>query len=424
MCLVLVELLLKTLMKQDEHNESRICDLSLAGGNCLGLIARKVGDSIVDSVMYFVKLKLQEHKSEWRSHWAGTYALGSILEGPRVEKLSPYVLPLLRFLLDGMGDKNTHKKVKKITSRTLIRIFQFLHSPATGHSIISTENIEQIIPVLLKSIKDPSPDDAKKWDRSSYLAAEGCEAIYYIVQGYEGDPETVAGIEQRLFFLAAAAYETLSKVVRCLDVSEFIKPLLTFVLSKLETYQNLSQADKAKQGDLQSLWCGFLHVIIQKLSSLKETKPILLEFVHHANIMRLLLEALSSHELNQSVEPLIYSCFGVVALVIGEKFERYVSSVMHRVKKAIEPCAVMTDEYGNHLKRNILEAHSNILKGLKSSKAEVLIPHNSDILKFIEVVIKDVHRNESVERAAVEVLAVIADVFGTQSWGFVFNSRH
>lgn len=509
---LLVPMLLETLLKQDEDQdqEDGIWNLSMSGGTCLGLVAKTVGDAIVPLVMPFVQENIS--KPDWRSREAATYAFGSILEGPSVEKLSPMVVSALDFLLNAMGDENSH--VKDTTAWTLSRIFELLHSPATGFSVISPANFQRVMVVLLESIKD-----------SPHVAEKVCGAIYFLAQGYEGF-ETgssvltpyVANIITSLIVTAertdasdtklrSAAYETLNEVVRCsnlVESSQIITQLLPVIMTKLGQtidLQILSSDDREKQGELQALLCGVMQVIIQKLSSTDETKPIIFQAadqimmlflkvfacrsstVHEEamlaigslayatgpefgkympdfykyiemglqnfeeyqvcsisvgvvgdicralddkmlpycdNIMTLLLKDLSSGDLHRSVKPPIFSCFGDVALAIGEHFEKYIPYAMPMMQGAAEVCAEIDIddeemvEYGNQLKRSIFEAYSGILQGFKNSKAQIMLPHAPHLLKFIEVVVKDVHRDESVVRAAVAVLGDLADSLGSE----------
>ncbi|KAF5803016.1 putative importin-beta domain, armadillo-like helical, importin beta family [Helianthus annuus] len=507
---LLVPMLLETLLKQDEDQdqEDGIWNLAMAGGTCLGLVARTVGDAIVPLVMPFVQDNIS--KPDWRSREAATYAFGSILEGPSVEKLSPMVISALDFLLNAMKDQNSH--VKDTTAWTLSRIFELLHSPATGFSVISPANLQRVMVVLLESIKD-SPNVAEKV----------CGAIYFLAQGYEGFetgssvltpylPDIITAListaertDANDTKLRSAAYETLNEVVRCSNIAEssqLIAQLLPVIMNKLGQtieLQILSSDDREKQGDLQALLCGVMQVIIQKLSGTDVTKHVILQAadqimvlflkvfacrsstVHEEamlaigalaygtgpqfekympefykylemglqnfeeyqvcsisvgvvgdicralddkmlpycdNIMTLLLKDLSSGDLHRSVKPPIFSCFGDVALAIGEHFEKYVSYAVPMMQGAAEVCAQIdnTDEemveYGNQLKRSIFEAYSGILQGFKSSKAEIMLPHAPHLLKFIEVVVKDANRDESVVRAAVAVLGDLADALG------------
>lgn len=486
----LVPLLLETLLKQeeDQDQDDTIWNISMAGGTCLGLVARTVGDAIVPLVMPFVESNIL--KPDWRCREAATYAFGSILEGPTVEKLSPLVQAGLDFLLNAMKDGNNH--VKDTTAWTLSRIFELLHSPASGFFIISPENLKRVVGVLLESIKD-APNVAEKV----------CGAIYYLVQGYED-----AGLSASLLSpyltdiisclistadrtdggdskLRSSAYETLNEVVRCSNIAEtssIIAQLLPVIMNKLGQtmdIQIVSSDDREKQGDLQASLCGVLQVIIQKLSSTDDTKPIILQVadqimllflkvfgcrsstVHEEamlaigalayatgsqfdkympefykylemglqnfeeyqvcgitvgvvgdicralddkvlpycdGIMGLLLKDLASSELHRSVKPPIFSCFGDIALAIGEHFETYVPYALPMMQGAAEICAKMetADEeivdYGNQLRRSIFEAYSGILQGFKTVKPDVMLPYAQHLLKFIELVSRDNQR--------------------------------
>ncbi|CAA2967357.1 importin subunit beta-1-like [Olea europaea subsp. europaea] len=507
----LVPMLLETLLKQDEDQDQDdgTWNLAMAGGTCLCLVARTVGDAVVPLVMPFVEANISN--TDWRAREAATYAFGSILEGPSTEKLSPMVNAGLDFLLNAMKDANGH--VKDTTAWTLSRIFELLHSPATGFSVITVANLQRILGTLLDSIKD-----------APHVAEKVCGAIYYIAQGYED-----AGTSSSLLTpflrdiitnlittadrtdssdskLRSSAYETLNEVVRCsnlAETSQMIVELLPVIMSKLEQTSNLqivSSDDREKQGDLQASLCGVLQVIIQKLSSADETKHIVLQAadqimvlflnvfacrsstVHEEamlaigalayatgpefgkymqefykylemglqnfeeyqvcaisvgvvgdisralddkvlpycdGIMTLLLKDLSSGELHRSVKPPIFSCFGDIALAIGEHFEKYIGYALPMMQSASEVCAQMDDndeemvDYGNQLRRSIFEAYSGILQGFKNSKADLMLPHAPHLLQFIELVANDQHRDESVTKAAVAVLGDLADALGS-----------
>ncbi|KAL6987881.1 Importin subunit beta-1 [Sarracenia purpurea var. burkii] len=506
----LVPMLLETLLRQeeDQDQDDTTWNVSMAGGTCLGLVARTVCDAIVPLVMPFVEANIS--KTDWRSREAATYAFGSILEGPSVEKLAPMVHAGLDFLLNAMKDENSH--VKDTTAWTLSRIFELLHTPSTGFSVISPANLQRIVVVLLESIKD-----------APHVAEKVCGAIYYLAQGYEdagpssslltpyltdiitcliATADRTDGSDSKL---RSSAYETLNEVVRCSNLSEtahIITQLLPVIMNKLGQTVELqiaSSDDREKQGDLQALLCGVLQVIIQKLSSTDETKAVILQAadqimvlflkvfacrsstVHEEamlaigalayatgpefgkymlefykylemglqnfeeyqvcaisvgvvgdicralderilpfcdGIMTLLLKDLSSSELHRSVKPPIFSCFGDLALAIGEHFEKYLSYAIPMMQGAAEICARMDDndeemvEYGNQLRRSILEAYSGILQGFKNSKPDLMVPYAAHLLQFVELICRDRQREESVTKAAVAVLGDLADALG------------
>ncbi|VAH06447.1 unnamed protein product [Triticum turgidum subsp. durum] len=108
----LVPMLLETLLKQEEDQEQddNAWNISMSGGTCLGLIARTVGDAIVPLVMPFVEANIT--KPDWRCREAATFAFGSILDGPSLEKLAPLVQAGLDFLLNTMNDPNSQRVAK------------------------------------------------------------------------------------------------------------------------------------------------------------------------------------------------------------------------------------------------------------------------------------------------------------------------
>ncbi|WCJ28005.1 Importin subunit beta-1 [Euphorbia peplus] len=509
----LIPMLLETLLKQeeDQDQEDGVWNISMAGGTCLGLVARTVGDAVVPLVMPFVEANIV--KPDWRCREAATYAFGSILEGPSIDKLTPLVNSGLDFLLNAMKDGNNH--VKDTTAWTLSRVFELLHCPANGFSVISPENLHRIVAVLLESVND-----------APHVAEKVCGAIYYLAQGYEDAGASsslltpcLPGIISQLLKTAertdgndsklrTSAYETLNEVVRSsniVETSQIIMELLPVIMGKLGQtldLQIVSSDDREKQGDLQASLCGVLQVIIQKLSSTEETKSFILQAadaimilflrvfacrsstVHEEamlaigalayasgtefgkympelykylemgmenfeeyqvcsitvgvvgdicramdgqvlpycdGIMSHLIHNLQSLELHRSVKPPIFSCFGDIALAIGDQFLKYIESTITMMQSAAQICARMDNsdeelmEYGNQLKRSIFEAYSGILQGFKDSKPEVMLPHAGHLLQFIELVFRESERDETVTKAAVAVMGDLADALGSNT---------
>lgn len=478
----LVPMLLETLLKQeeDQDQDEGAWNIAMAGGTCLGLVARTVGDDIVPLVMPFIEENIT--KPDWRQREAATYAFGSILEGPSPDKLTPIVNVALTFMLSALTkDPNNH--VKDTTAWTLGRIFEFLHGSTTDTPIITQANCQQIITVLLQSMKDV-PNVAEK----------ACGALYFLAQGYEeGAPSSpltpfFQEIVQALLTathredagesrLRTAAYETLNEVVRCSTdetapmVLQLV-PVIMMELHKTLEVQKLSSDEREKQSEVQGLLCGCLQVIIQKLGSSEPTKYVFMQYadqvlglflrvfacrsatVHEEamlaigalayaagqdfakympefykylemglqnfeeyqvcavtvgvvgdicraledkilpycdGIMTQLLKNLSSNQLHRSVKPPIFSCFGDIALAIGENFEKYLMYAMPMLQSAAELSAHTSGadddlmEYTNSLRNGILEAYSGIFQGFKNStKTQLLIPYAPHILQFLD----------------------------------------
>jgi importin subunit beta-1 len=480
---VLVPMLLETLLKQeeDQDQDEGAWNIAMAGGTCLGLVARTVGDDVVPLVMPFIEENIT--KPDWRQREAATYAFGSILEGPSPDKLIPLVNIALNFMLTAlMKDPNNH--VKDTTAWTLGRMFEFLHGSALETPIITQANIQQIITVLLQSMKDV-PNVAEK----------ACGALYFLAQGYEDAGSSSSPlapffqeIVQALLTvthredagesrLRTAAYETLNEVVRCStdETAPMVLQLVPLIMMELHQTlegQKLSSDEREKQNELQGLLCGCLQVIIQKLGSSEATKYVFMQYADRMmalflrvfvsrsataheeamlaigalayaagadfakympefyrylemglqnfedyqvcaitvgvvgdicraledkilpycdGIMTQLLKDLSSNQLHRSVKPPIFSCFGDIALAIGENFEKYLMYAMPMLQSAAELSAHISGadddmlEYTNSLRNGILEAYSGIFQGFKgSSKTQLLMPYAPHILQFLD----------------------------------------
>ncbi|PIA34774.1 hypothetical protein AQUCO_03700206v1 [Aquilegia coerulea] len=322
---VLVPMLLEALLKQEEgqDQDEGAWNLAMAGGTCLGLVARTVGDDIVPLVMPFIEENIT--KPDWRQREAATYAFGSILEGPSPDKLMPVVSGALSFMLTAlMKDLNNH--VKDTTAWTLGRIFEFLHGSTMETAIVTAENCQEIILVLLQSMKD-APNVAEK----------ACGALYFLAQGYEdlgssSSPltssfqnivETLLTVTRREDAgesrLRTAAYEALNEVVRSSseETAHVVINLVPLIMGEL--YNTLSSYEKEKQAELQGLLCGCLQVFIQKLGASEPTKYA---FMPHADrMMELFLHVFACRSATVHEEAML--AIGALAYTTGSDFLRY-----------------------------------------------------------------------------------------------------
>ncbi|GMP24918.1 hypothetical protein CsSME_00002017 [Camellia sinensis var. sinensis] len=506
----LVPLLLETLLKQeeDQDQDEGAWNLAMAGGTCLGLVARTVGDDIVPLVMPFIEENIT--KLDWRQREAATYAFGSILEGPSPDKLTPIVNVALNFMLTALTkDPNSH--VKDTTAWTLGRIFEFLHGSTMETPIITQANCQQIITVLLQSMKD-APNVAEK----------ACGALYFLAQGYEdidsSSPLTpyFQEIVQSLLTvthredagesrLRTAAYETLNEVVRCStdETAPMVLQLVPVIMMELHQTleaQKLSSDEREKQNELQGLLCGclqptkslfmqfadqimnlFLRVFACRNATVHEEAMLAIGALAYATgpdfakympefykylemglqnfeeyqvcavtvgvvgdicraledrilpycdgIMTQLLKDLSSNQLHRSVKPPIFSCFGDIALAIGENFEKYLMYAMPMLQSAAELSAHTSGaddemtEYTNLLRNGILEAYSGIFQGFKNSpKTQLLVPYAPHILQFLDSIYMEKDMDDVVMKTAIGVLGDLADTLGSNAGSLIQQS--
>ncbi|GKA35501.1 importin subunit beta-1 [Tanacetum coccineum] len=172
------------------------------------------------------------------------------------------------------------------------------------------------------------------------------------------------------------------------------------VTSLIATAERTYASDtKLRSAAYETLNEGVFQVLNQKLSSAGETKTFVFQAADQ--IMLLFLKVFACRSSTVHEEPLVFSCFGDVALAIGENFEKYVPYAMPMMQGVAEVCAQIDVneeemvEYGSQLKRSISMAYSGNLQGFKNSKAELMLPHAPHLVKFMELAIKDTQRRNA-----------------------------
>ncbi|KAI6701972.1 hypothetical protein NL676_011108 [Syzygium grande] len=146
-------------------------------------------------------------------------------------------------------------------------------------------------------------------------------------------------------------------------------------------------------------------------------------------IMTQLLKDLSSNQLHRSVKPPIFSCFGDIALAIGENFEKYLTYAMPMLQSAAELSAHASGadddmtEYTNSLRNGILEAYSGIFQGFKGSlKTQLLMPYAPHILQFLDSLYMEKEMDDVVTKTAIGVLGDLADTLGSNAGPLIQQS--
>mmetsp|Transcript_29586 Transcript_29586/g.41621 ORF Transcript_29586/g.41621 Transcript_29586/m.41621 type:complete len:852 (-) Transcript_29586:703-3258(-) len=144
-------------------------------------------------------------------------------------------------------------------------------------------------------------------------------------------------------------------------------------------------------------------------------------------IVAILLEDLQNSLLHRSVKPPILSCFGDIALAIGQEFIKYLGVVMHMLHTACGTTVDQSDydlvDYLNQLREGIFEAYTGIIQGLRSDNAaDHLLPFIPHIVGFCGFVYSDQNRTESTTRGAIGVLGDIAHALGPKAKTYLQQS--
>ena len=327
----LVPLLLAQLTKQEEGQDADdgAWNLSMAAGTALGLVARAAKDAVVPLVVPFVTANIGRTQASpssssgtasdddsWRFREAATFAFGSILEGPSPSSLAPLARQGLPLLLGATRDPSS--QVRHTTAWAIGRVFEFVarggdefasSSAAEGgggslSSLLPAAALPQAVAALLGATRD----EAHVADKACYAIAQLAEAAAEEAEdaaeatgsaGVVPQPSPLAPHLQEIMAgllqladrasgspdaasarAAGSAYEALNDVVRASPTgnpagAQLVSALIPVTLQKLAATLGpaaaaaaASSADaRARRAELQSLLCGVLTVVLQRLAA-------------------------------------------------------------------------------------------------------------------------------------------------------------
>ena len=327
----LVPLLLAQLTKQEEGQDADdgAWNLSMAAGTALGLVARASKDAVVPLVVPFVTANINRQRdasasasassstedSSWRFREAATFAFGSILEGPSPSSLADLARQGLPLLLSATRDPSS--QVRHTTAWAIGRVFEFVarggddfapSGAAAAAGSLSSLLPAAALPQAVAALLGATRDEAHVADKACYAIAQLAEAaaeeaedaaeaspsgaaaapplsplaphLQEIMRGLLQLADRASGSPDAASARAAgSAYEALNDVVRASPSgpagAQLVSALIPVMLQKLAATLGPAAAAaaaaaadaRARRAELQSLLCGVLTVVLQRLAA-------------------------------------------------------------------------------------------------------------------------------------------------------------
>ena len=271
----LVPLLTETLTKQDEDVDidGETWNLSMAGATCLSLVANTVEDEIVPVVMPFVQKHITD--DNWKFREAAIMAFTSVLEGPSIDVIGPYVNQSIPLLLASLSDQNV--LVKDTTAWALGKICE-LHVRA-----VPQESFPSLVNGLMSKLLTDTPR----------VSSQACYAIHNLANAFAGDESaTNSGTNALSHYMQALlqnllqvpdrpdadesnlrvnAFEAVSVLIQnaapdCISLLVQLLPAIIDRLAKTTALSVLTNEDKETKEGVQGLLCGLIQVTALKLT--------------------------------------------------------------------------------------------------------------------------------------------------------------
>ncbi|KAK6135323.1 hypothetical protein DH2020_030911 [Rehmannia glutinosa] len=473
----LVPMLLETLLKQeeDQDQDEGAWNLAMAGGTCLGPSPDKL-TPIVNVALNFMLTALTKDPS---SHVKDTTAwtLGRIFEflhGSTIE--TPIITPAncqqiitvllqsmndapnvaekacgaLYFLAQGYEDVGSTSPLTPFFQEIVRSLLNVTHREDAGESRLRTAAYEtlnevvrcsteetarlvlelvQVIMTELHKTLEAQKLSSDEREKQSELQGLLCGCLQVIIQKLGASEPTKYAFMPH----ADQIMNLLLRVFACRSATVHEEAMLSIGALAYATGPNFAKymqdfykyLEMGLQNFEEYQVCAVTVGVVGDICRALEDKIL----PYCDGIMTQLLKDLSSNQLHRSVKPPIFSCFGDIALAIGENFEKYLMYAMPMLQSAAELSAHTSGvddemiEYTNLLRNGILEAYSGIFQGFKNSpKTQLLIPYAPHILQFLDSIYMEKDMDDVVMKTAIGVLGDLADTLGSNAGSLIQQS--
>ena len=276
----LIPIITQSLKRQEEGDEDE-WNPSKAAGVSLMLLSQCVGDDVVHEVLPFITDNISS--ADWRARDAAIMAFGSILEGPDPEKLQLLVTQALPRLIEAIRDP--HTVVRDTAAWCLSKVCETCKGV-----VVRPETLTPLLPALSAGVsQEPRVAANACWAVASLAEAAFDAAREHGQVDGEGNPttyilspvfdsivsellKTTDRPDASMNNLRIAAYEALMSLIKNSpkDCYQTVQKTTMLVLKKMEQLlamesSSLSSSERSQLRDLQSLLCGTLQSVLQKM---------------------------------------------------------------------------------------------------------------------------------------------------------------
>lgn len=136
-------------------------------------------------------------------------------------------------------------------------------------------------------------------------------------------------------------------------------------------------------------------------------------------IMGALTDCLRDGSAHRDTKPVVFSCFGDVAMAIGASFEPYLQVASMLLMQASQAQMNLDDEdlveFINRLRLSVLEAYTGIVIGLSDGNAlNLFVPSVTNVLQFLQFLsLPESHKDDLCLQKAVALVGDIAQQMGS-----------
>ena len=399
----ILPVLLDLLSQQSEDDDEDEWTKSMAAGACLELMARNVGDAIVQPVVPFVEAGITQ--PEWQRREAAVMAFGSILDGPDPTTLAPLVSQALGALI-GMMSSDPTVQVRDTVAWTLSRITEVMLD------VISPDaHLDNLVPALVNGLSSSSRIINSCCSALSNLAAQLCVSpdgddlpTSPMSKYYPEILKTLMTLSEKPSNDSnsrTAAYQTIATFIASssTDTLPMVQDVVVAMLARQETLmgmqgQLVGADDRNNWNDMQINLCVVIQSVIHK------SPGMVTPFADR--VMTNLLQLISSSGKQSGVLEDAFATVGAMASGLEAGFAKYMEAFAPFMYTALR----------SHEDWQVGQAAVYVVSDISRAINEALAPYAESIMVALIEILRTPVIHRSVKPNAITAIGEVALAIG------------
>ena len=397
----ILPVLLELLSQQSEDDDEDDWTKSMAAASCLELLARDVGDAVVQPVVPFVEAGIR--RPEWQHREAAVMAFGSILDGPEPSTLGPLVTQALPALI-AMMQNDPSIQVRDTVAWTLSKITEVMLEV-----IDPASQLESLVNALVIGLSG-----------SPRIINSCCSALSNLISQLTVPPEGsgdglitspmspyFSNAVQALIPISersnnemncrSAAYQTIATFVAgsAVDTLSTVQDVAVAMLTRQEALmamqnQLIGTDDRNNWNSMQSNICVVLQSIIHKVPEIVQA--------FSDRIMTNCLQLISSSGKSSSVLEDAFATVGALASALEINFVKYMEAFSPFLMSAL----------GSFEEYQVAQAAVYAISDIARALNEALAPYTQNIMTALVDILRSPIMHRSVKPNAISAIGEVA----------------
>eukprot|EP00798_Chlamydomonas_sp_ICE-L_P030705 gene30705-35732_t len=274
--------------------------------------------------------------------------------------------------------------------------------------------IQVVLPEIVKTFEMPQAASPEALEKQSEVQGQLCGVLQVVIQKLSSEDDTKAAVLP----FADQIMETLLRIFQCRSSNVHEEAMLAVGSFATALGQGFNKYLEHFFPYLRTGLTNFQEwqVCLSTVGVLGDVCRAVEESIlpYCDEVLSLLLQNLRREDVNRKIKPPILDvfAFGDIALVVGEKYAKYLEPVMAVLKRAIQVSISQASkqdddslDYNAELRTGIIDAYSGIMQGIGPALCEQFLkPDVPALIDFVASIGSEHNPDPSVAKAAINMM--------------------